>query len=190
MTPQLALVPNPAAPASPNLAQHLTEDQFGELLSASSRAPGTSPADAHLLACAQCAAELAGLRESLSFFRHASTAYANNELRQMPQMSLPVRRPLLTPATQTTWAFAAAATFLIALLPMQSFRQHTLQPPPAVAASASSPAAESESDDALLNDINQEVSASVPAPMQALADPTAISAATAASVSISDQRKD
>ena len=185
MTPQLALVPKTAAP----VMQHLTEDQFGELLAASSRTPGTSPAAAHLLACEQCASELASLRESLSFFRQASTTHADHELRQLPQMSIPARRPLLTPATQATWAFAAAATFLIALLPMQSFRQHTLQPQPAVASSAAS--ATAESDDALLDDINQEISASVPAPMQSLADPTAISSATtAASVSTSDQRKD
>ena len=182
MTPRLALVPN-AAPAN----SHLTEDQFGELLSPSSRTSGASAAETHLLACEQCGAELASLRESLSLFRHASTAYANDQLRQMPQMSIPVSRPLLTPATQATWAFAAAATFLIALLPMQAFRQHTLQPQPAAASSVASPAAGSESDDALLSDINQEISASVPAPMQALADP---SATIATPVPTSDQRKD
>jgi hypothetical protein len=189
MTPQLALVPNSA---NPHPTQHLTEDQFGELLSESSPTPGASPATAHLLACEQCASELATLRQSLSLFRHASTAYANNELRQMPQMSLPVSRPLLTPVTQATWAFAAAATFLIALLPMQAYRQHTLQPARAIAAGPSSLAAESESDDALLNDINQEVSASVPAPMQALADPLADASSNeiAASVSTPNQRKD
>jgi hypothetical protein len=137
-----------------------------------------------VLSCEQCAAELASLRESLSLFRQASIAHADHELRQMPQISIP-RLPLLTPAAQATWAFAAAATFLVALLPMQSFRQHPLQPAPAVAASVASPSA--ESDDALLDDINQELSASVPAPMQALADPTAT---TAASVSTSNQRKD
>jgi hypothetical protein len=181
MTPPLAFQPGTVP-----FTAHLTEDQFGELLAASSRtsAPTTSPTEAHLLACEQCAAELAGLRQSLSLFRQASTAHADHELRQLPQMSIPARH-LLTPAAQATWAFAAAATFLIALLPMQSFRQHTLQQAPTVAATASNPAA--ESDDALLNDINQEVSASVPAPMQALADPTAIAAA---SVSTSTQRKD
>lgn len=184
MTPQLALVPNNTAPANP----HLTEDQFGELLASSSRTSETSAAEAHLLACEQCAAELASLRESLSLFRHASTAYANDQLRQMPQMSIPVRRPLLSPAAQTTWAFAAAATFLIALLPMQPYRQAALQPASSTVASTVSPA--TQSDDALLDDINQEVSASVPTPMQALADPTASSVTTAASVSTSDQRKD
>lgn len=185
MTPQLAYQPG----IVPRTA-HLTEDQFDELLAASSRTSApTSPAEAHLLSCEQCAAELASLRESLALFRQASTAHADHELRQLPQMSIPARRPLLTPTAQTTWAFAAAATFLVALLPMQSFRQHNLQPAPAVAASVASSSA--ESDDALLEDINQELSASVPAPMQALADPTAISSATtAASVSTSGQRKD
>jgi hypothetical protein len=181
MTPQLAYQPGIA----PRIA-HLTEDQFGELLAACSQTSDpASPAEAHLLSCEQCAAELVNLRESLSLFRQASVAHADNVLRQLPQMSIPIRRPLLTPGAQATWAFAAAATFLVALLPMQSFRQHPLQPAPAVATSVAGPSA--ESDEALLEDINQELSASVPAPMQALADPTAT---TAASVSTSDQRKD
>jgi hypothetical protein len=181
MTPRLALVPNTPAPVT----QHLTEDQFGELLATPLRASHASPAQAHLLSCEQCADELATLRQSLSLFRQASTAYANNELRQMPLMSIPIRRPLLSPASQATWAFAAAATFLIALLPMQSFRQQPLQSQPAVSSTALSASAESDED--LLNDINQEISASVPAPMQALADPTAT---TAASVQTPNQRKD
>jgi hypothetical protein len=188
MTPQLALVPRIATHAA-----HLTEDQFGELLAASSRtaASGNSDAQAHLLSCERCAAELASLRESLSLFRQASAAYANDELRQLPQMPIPARRPMLSPMpAQAYWAFAAAATFLVALLPMEAFRQHTLQPQQAIVTTMTSVSA--ESDDALLEDINQKVSASVPSPMQALADPAAdvTSTGIASSVPTSDQRKD
>jgi hypothetical protein len=182
----MALEPGIAAATALGSA-HLTEDQFGELLAASSQtALGASRAQAHLLSCEQCAGELASLRQSLSLFRQASTTYANNELRQLPQMPIPARPPLLFPVqAQAYWAFAAAAIFLVALLPMQSFRQHALQPQQTVTASGSSVSA--ESDDALLKDISQEVSVSVPAPMQALADPTA---GIPAPVQTSDQRKD
>jgi hypothetical protein len=51
-----------------------------------------------------------------------------------------------------------------------------------------------ESDEALLEDVNREESASVPAPMQTLADPTDSVASTSAdietSIQTSDQRKD
>ncbi len=192
MTPQLALEPV----GTPNSAAgdpHLTEDQFGELLAASQEiaSPGATRAEAHLLCCKQCTSELDSLRESLSLFREASTAHADNELRRLPQMSLPARRLLLFPALDPAFlAAAAAAIFLVALLPMQGFRQQTLQP----AATASAPSPSAESDEALLEDVNREVSASVPTPMQALDDPTA--SASPASTGIetpiqnSDQRKD
>jgi anti-sigma factor RsiW len=191
---QLTLEPGIAARSDLGDA-HLTEEQFGELIAASAR---TSPAEtplteAHLLSCEQCAAELASLRECLSLFREASTAYANNELRRMPQVSLPARRLLLFPAlTPAYLALAAAAIFLAALLPMQVLRQRAPQPVPAVAARVAD--APSESDEALLEDVNSEASASVPAPMQALADPTAgassTSTGTETPVQNSDQRKD
>ena len=184
MTPQLALEPGITAGTA-----HLTEDQFSELLAASSQsAPGALHAEAHLLSCEQCAAELVSLRQSISLFQMASTTYANNELRQLPQMAVPVRR--VSPMqVQAYWAFAAAATFLVALLPMQAFRQHTLQPQQVVASSTTS--ASVDSDDALLADINQEISASVPAPMQALADPTAGFSSTSIATTVlnPDQRK-
>jgi hypothetical protein len=70
---------------------------------------------------------------------------------------------------------------------MQSLRQHSFRSAPAVSAAASDSA--SESDEALLEDVDRDTSASVPAPMQALADPTD-SISSTASVSTSEQRKD
>jgi hypothetical protein len=173
---------------------HLTEEQFGELIAASAKtAPDAAPAEAHLQGCEQCAAELAGLRECLTLYREASTAYADRELRRIPQVKLPARRPLLFPALEPAyWAVAAAAIFLAALLPMQSLRRHAVQPPPAVAASAANAAVGTESDEALLEDVNREESASVPAAMQALEDPSAstTSAGSETLKQTSDQRKD
>ena len=66
MTPQLALQPQIAASQSQThlspQSPHLTEDQLDQLLARSANC-AASPAEAHLLACDQCAAELAGLRE-------------------------------------------------------------------------------------------------------------------------------
>ncbi len=145
---------------------HLTEEQFGELLSASSCA-GTTPAEAHLDTCAQCAAEFAQLRDSLSLFRQATTSYAGDQLRPM---ALPARP--FSPASERVWWTAAAALVLAAILPMQALRQHTQRPAPSAAsAQAAVQDDTTAADQALLEDISTVTSASVPTPMQALADP-------------------
>jgi hypothetical protein len=184
MTPQLTLLPNVVSGRSGT--GHLTEDQFGELLTMPTRTADSAPgaAEAHLFVCEQCAAELASLRESLAMFRHASNAHADSELRRIPQVTLAAREAL-SPALVPTWWMAAAAIVLAAILPMQSLR-HTFRSAPATSAAVSDRTA--ESDEALLEDVDRDTSASVPAPMQALADPTDGISSTA-TISTS-QRKD
>lgn len=188
MTPELVLQPDNTG-RTPLGAGHLTEEQFGELIAASANAPvEISPAETHVRSCEQCTAELASLRECLTLFREASTAYADSELRRIPQVKLPARRRLLLPMFQPAyWVAAAAAIFLAALLPMQMLHKRAIKPAPAVVASASSAAVESESDEALLEDVNREESASVPTPMQALADPTASATSTPTGIETSTQ---
>jgi hypothetical protein len=179
-------------PHSQPTAEHLTGEQFGELLAAFPAdgtmpiAPGSSNSDhalaeLHVRDCPACAAELASLRESLSLFREATNAYANHHVRLLPPCSVPVRHTALQPAY---WA-AAAAVLLAALVPMQMLHRRVPPPAPMVTSQAISPTP--ESDEALLEDVNREVSESVPTPMQALADPTA---SVTASSQPSSQRKD
>jgi anti-sigma factor RsiW len=184
MTPQWT-------PRTPVASNHLTEDQFGELLSQPKgvRTSETTLAEAHLSICEQCADELATLRESVSFFRQASSAYADNELRKLPPLHLPVRPAHVLTLQPTYWAVAAAIV-LAAFLPIQTVRQHPLQPGPAATAAVADRPVQSE-DEALLEGIDTEISASVPSPMQALVDPTGgASGDIASSVSTSTQRKD
>jgi hypothetical protein len=171
---------------TPQLATHLTEDQFGELLSRSKDSP-SAPAEAHVLACEQCASELASLRESLSLFRQASNTYADKELRRLPPISLPTRR---SPAMEPAYWAATAALVLAAFLPMQMMHRQSLQAAPAVAITVAVRPA--QTDEALLEDVNQAISASVPTPMQSLADPTADVASVDidSSIPTSTQRKD
>jgi anti-sigma factor RsiW len=185
----------PQPPAQPGIAgcAHLTGEQFGELLarSAGSLELPDALAEAHLRACERCAAELAALRESLALFREASSAYADRQLRLLPQWRIPVRHHGLQPAY-----FAAAAILLISVIPMQMAHRRSQLPKPVVAAGASAVVAAgdqaraAESDDALLEDVSSEVSASVPAPMQALDDPIVATENSAESVATSNQRKD
>lgn len=168
-----------------NPTGHLTEEQFVELLFAAAAPHAVTATEAHLAHCERCAAEFAGLRESLSLFRTATTNYANEQLRRMPQCTIPARRPLLQPA----YFAAAAALVLAAFLPMQILHQRAAHHQPttaAMATAAPAPARTVESDQALLQDIDNDISASVPAPMEALADPNA----GMASATTSSQRKD
>jgi anti-sigma factor RsiW len=150
-------------------AAHLTPAQLDALLSPNPAARDAA-AEAHLLLCPACAAELANLRDSISLFRQASSNHASRELNSLQPLSLPTRS-LLFPALQPTHWFAVAATLLVALLPLQTFRARPIQSAPAEAYSALE-SAEHQSDAALLDDVDREVSASVPTAMQALADPT------------------
>ena len=163
---------------------HLTEEQFGELLAPSTEKSDRALAEAHIASCEQCSAELASLRDSLSLFLTATGAFAENEFRRLPQWSPPrepARRPLFQPAY---WA-AAAALLLAALLPLQMFHRHSPEPPAVVV--VTTPDRPAESDEALFESVNSEISEAVPSPMQALADPTS---STTSSLQNSTQRKD
>jgi hypothetical protein len=170
---------------------HLTGEQFGELMAGTTEAAGgeSTSAEAHLKACKQCAEELASMKEAITLFREASNAYADEELRLRSRWILPERRSTSLSLVPAYWV-AAAAMFLTALFPLQLLRRHNVAPPPAVATSNADRSA--QSDEALLEDVNSEISATVPTPMQALADPgddeTAANSET--SVPTSNQRKD
>jgi hypothetical protein len=75
------------------------------------------------------------------------------------------------------------------MLPLELHRAAKSQAAPQIARTVISPApAKTESDEALLNDINQEISASVPDSMQVLANP--VSETTNATSADTTTRKD
>jgi hypothetical protein len=170
---------------------HLTHEQLCDLILADSSLPfeGNSLNDsdvvqAHLRACLLCSAELRSLRDSLSHFRDASTAYARQEFAQSYAQRSSIAPPHSFLSQPLYWT-AAAVVFVAALFPLSMHRQRAIAPVTATAASASPQI--TESDDALLADIDQKVSADVPSPMEPLADPTAGAAST---TSTSNQRND
>ena len=171
---------------------HLTHEQLCDLILSDSsvlrenesRNDPKSDSDviqAHLHACPVCSAELRSLRDSLSHFRNASVSYARQEFAQSyAQRSIAPPHSYL--AQPLYWA-AAVVVFVAALFPLSMHRQRPVSPVTATAASSSSQTA--ESDEALLADIDQKVSADVPSPMEPLADPTA---GTTSATSTSEQR--
>jgi hypothetical protein len=168
---------------------HLTHEQLCDLILADSSLPseGTSSNDsdivqAHLRACLICSAELRSLRDSLSHFRDASISYARQEFAQSYAQRSSIAPPHSYLSQPLYWT-AAIVVIVAALFPLSMHRQRPVSPATATVASAASQP--TESDEALLADIDQKVSADVPSPMEPLADPTAGATSTP---STSDQR--
>ena len=123
----------------------------------------------HLRACLICSAELKSLRDSLSHFRDASVSFARQEFAQSYAQRSSIAPPHSFLSQPLYWA-AAAVVFVAALFPLSMHRHPTSV---ARTTATSSSLQTTESDEALLADIEQKVSADVPSPMAPLADPTA-----------------
>jgi hypothetical protein len=172
---------------------HLTHEQLCDLILAESSLSldgescnaswGKSDVvQAHLLACPVCSAELRSLRDSLSHFRNASISYARQEFAQSSARQSSITPPHSYLSQPLYWT-AAAVIFIAALFPLSMHKQRPASL--TTATTTSSSPRTNESDEALLADIDQKLSADVPSPMAPLADPTAGTIATTPS---SDQR--
>jgi hypothetical protein len=165
-----------------SLRTHLTHKQLSELLLAEPEetSPRLAELRGHLRSCPVCAAEIASLQQSLSRFRSATTAWAGHASASRSWLS-PGLAPALgsmgsmEPATARSrfrpLLWAAAAVLLAAAIPF-AIHNHRSPPPPPTADThirQFSPV----TDEALLEEIDQTLSSSVPTPMQPLADPTA-----------------
>ena len=133
----------------------------------------------HLRDCLICAAEFEVLRSSVAGFQASSEALANRELARRPvrpfsSVFASRSRGYATPA----FFWAAAAVLAVAVLPfsiVRSLNPFLGQKPQPIAQShvTATPASTPESDEALLDGIDQELSADVPTAMQPLAGPAA-----------------
>jgi hypothetical protein len=165
---------------------HLTHEQLCDLILADSSLPsetesrndlksGSDVVHAHLQACLVCSAELRSLRDSLSHFREASVSYARQEFAQSYAQRSSIAPPHSYLSQPLYWT-AAAVVFVAALFPLSMHRQRPVTSSTVTTASVSTQT--TESDEALLADIDQKVSADVPSPMEPLADPTAGASST------------
>lgn len=159
---------------------HLTHEQLCDLL-LENTAPALDQVE-HLRRCSTCAAEYNSLRESITLFRSTTIAWAGH-VSANRAWSSPIR--LLSTATprrnrladrfltQPVLWTAAAMLLIASAVP---FALHHPQEP-ATTAHSNSPAPvrpiDRIGDEALLEEVDQTLSSSIPAPMQPLADPTA-----------------
>jgi hypothetical protein len=160
------------------MTPHLTHEQLCDLL-VIEPAPDLHEAgrldqlEEHLRDCEHCSAQLASLSQSLADFRSTTKAWASHEWtsQQANSRSLHPLRPTRVLTLPALWA-AAAALVIAAMLPLTQHHNAPPAPAPQAAAIATQTPA-NQSDEALLEEIDQTLSSSIPSPMQPLNDPTA-----------------
>jgi hypothetical protein len=157
-----------------NSTVHLTEQQFYDLLisAPSETSPELEHLRDHLLRCPSCAAELASLRQPLTDFGSSVTAWANHHSDRCSWTRASHSHPF---GTLSAWLLGAAALILLIALPFTTHHDsRTIAAHDATQSRTQAPAVSSTTigDEALLEEIDQTLSSSVPAPMQPLADPT------------------
>jgi hypothetical protein len=147
-----------------NLNPHLTEAQLYDLLDANA----DRATELHMAECANCSQEFAQLSEALANFRLAANGIALTHE--------PIRKPLATPQRMhfrpAAWATGLATAALVVAGSLTALHRHTAIEPAPIAVTA--PTHDSISDEALLQDIDSDLSASVPAQLKPL-DVTATS---------------
>jgi hypothetical protein len=163
---------------------HLNHEQLCDLLLANRAeswtlgSPEIERSREHVRSCHICSDELATLDHSLDLFRSTADAWASHEW-HTHQSLLQSRSLKPAPVTNgfsaffakpAVWATAAMLALFAAALPVTlHYRADSAK---TTAPAAAVRPADAQSDEALLLEINQTLSSSVPTPMQPLADPT------------------
>jgi hypothetical protein len=171
------------------MTQHLSHEQLCDVLLADMSQAPADPLDMqreHLTSCLICASELDLLSGSVSRFRASSNDYVDRQFarRRLRQPFAALYQPYSRGFFNQPLSWTVAALVLAVTLPIgMHFRRPVASPANTLVSTA---AQTTESDEALLEGVNQDLTAAVPSPMQPLADPTASEAQPTSS---STQRK-
>jgi hypothetical protein len=165
--------------------RHLTHEQLCDLLLAEPVPDSLESSGqiellrAHLRDCLLCSGEFESLSQSLATFRSTADAWATRELANRPA-ALPLPASVPTQRTPALHAFmgpalwAAAAALVVAItLPLALHHDQPAAPKTPAPAAVTAQPRTSQSDEALLEEIDQTLSSPIPSPMQPLDDPTA-----------------
>jgi predicted anti-sigma-YlaC factor YlaD len=110
----------------------------------------------HLTECAECRAAVAQLEHGVGVYRQAAVEWSAEALATRPQQFVTARRQ---PAISLRWAMAAIIPIVLLLIALLPFRLSNPRPP--------QPAAQI-SDDALLDQVDEQLSVAVPSSMESL----------------------
>jgi predicted anti-sigma-YlaC factor YlaD len=111
----------------------------------------------HLTECDECRAAVAQLEHGLGVYRKAAVQFSAESLATRPQQFLTVKRQ---PVLSLRWAMAAMIPIVLVLLALLPFRASNPRP--------AQPATAQISDDALLDQVDEQTSAAVPSSMESL----------------------
>ena len=147
---------------------HLTSRQLDCLLIGDT----DNTATAHIATCETCAAEVATMRSSIAMLSDSLTGMSDHARLRRNLLAGMQGERLVTPARTwprmiSTFALAGSVAILAAVVPLSH-----LMHPPTPAAPVITQTHSVESDEALLNEIDQQLSTNVPEALAPLEDPT------------------
>ena len=140
---------------SNNERNHLTDDEFSELVAGEEPDPGIR---AHLAMCEHCRLEVEAVRSSVHNFNRFSMTWAESEA---PRRVRTPPRWMLGLASRPSWNLGLAGTAIACLLVFGLDRSFQLTPTPeTIPQAVTAPSSvELAQDNQLLESINQELSA-------------------------------
>ena len=147
---------------------HLTTEQMHDLL-----APNSAPAgDSHLTACPACRSELSTLRHAVATFRAAATGFAVAEAPPLaPRCVIPAQSNVFR---RHAWAASFATAIVLSAVSISLIhpRRQVVVPVGSAFATRNN-GGSAESDAALLDSIQRDLSTSIPPSLEPLAVPAA-----------------
>jgi len=114
----------------------------------------------HLTECDECRAAVAQLEHGLGVYRKAAVQWSAESLATRPQQVIIARRQ---PILSLRWAMAAIIPIVLILIALLPFRASNPRKSPPVAQIS-----DNAGDDALLDQVDQQISAAVPSSMESL----------------------
>jgi hypothetical protein len=119
----------------------------------------------HLTECDECRAAVAQLEDGLGVYRKAVVQWSAESLATRPQQFITARKQ---PVLSLRWAMAAVIPVVLVLIALLPFRASTPRPAQPVAQISTAQIRSDAGDDALLDQVDQQISAAVPSPMESL----------------------
>jgi predicted anti-sigma-YlaC factor YlaD len=114
----------------------------------------------HLTECAECRAAVAQLEHGLGVYRKAAVQWSAESLATRPQQFITARRQ---PILSLRWAMAAIIPIVLVLIALLPFRASNPRP-----AQPAAQISDDARDDALLDQVDAQISAAVPSSMESL----------------------
>ena len=141
------------------MSRHLSAREISEWMIGNR----TGPVERHMAACEECAGEVARLSESIAMFGSAVREWSEQQVG-----TLEIKAPASAPhhfwgMGMFRWQIATASMAALLLAAIPVYRTNHREPVPVAATAA-------VSDEALLRDVETQISRSVPVSMEPLAD--------------------